>query len=561
MIVIRHVLHAMSPDLVTGPAGAASGSVAGGDSSRLVRLSNALWLLAALAMALVGFANCGLAFVFPLELEAREGTSWLHVMALEAHVPLYDHSRVAFLNMNHGPLDPMLKYAIHALLPFLQPAMVTRVFVLLLPLGVFWALFRALEKRLLAAVVCTGGLYLFLLGLTPFHFLIGRSDPAALFFLALMLAELDASTRKAPARGSRFSWGILGAGLLGSAVFLINWRYLPYAVGGGLAWILEAAWDTDGKYRDRGLFLLLHLGTFALGLLVPFAAVLLGVFHGDFGLYYSHFFGFFLNDGDRVDWVWLVEAPFNFFPRDLLVAHWPAHAFLLLVGGVVLFQRRNRKLWWQFILLRLPLLAGLWIITAYSYSLNPWGGGPYYFAPFYLFLVFLLGRWGNWSRLDHPRAGLVFLIMLLGSISWPALLRQARLLEENLGRARKFVIDVQRLTGGTGVYSEDLYLFETRYDGQVIDMGDIVFQTTEQGGYGNHGEQFKSTARRAFARLRDTPPKFVIMGSSVRVASPVLGELVGKLYQPLLQAPPHLFANGGGGAVLYRLRPTFPAAN
>ena len=74
-------------------------------------------------------------FCFPLELEYREGSGWLHALAARAGVGIYDHSHVAFLNMNHGPLEPILKQLLTTAFPFLSASMVTRCFVLLLPVG------------------------------------------------------------------------------------------------------------------------------------------------------------------------------------------------------------------------------------------------------------------------------------------------------------------------------------------------------------------------------------------------------------------------------------------
>ena len=67
---------------------------------------------------------------------------------MRAGVSIYDHGQVAFVNMNHGPLDPLLKYGIATVLPFLTPAMVTRFFVVALPLGLWLALKRATPGNL-----------------------------------------------------------------------------------------------------------------------------------------------------------------------------------------------------------------------------------------------------------------------------------------------------------------------------------------------------------------------------------------------------------------------------
>ena len=60
------------------------------------------------------------AWNYPFELEARESTEWLYVLADRAGVSIYDHARVAFLNMNHGPVDPIWKMLVARIFPFLD---------------------------------------------------------------------------------------------------------------------------------------------------------------------------------------------------------------------------------------------------------------------------------------------------------------------------------------------------------------------------------------------------------------------------------------------------------
>src|SRR5215471_1931195 len=82
----------------------------GGEPLRLRRqiLPALLLAVSAAAFAYAVF-YAWTAFAFPLELEVREGTSWLHALAKRAGVDIYDSRRVAFVNMIHGPVDPLLK--------------------------------------------------------------------------------------------------------------------------------------------------------------------------------------------------------------------------------------------------------------------------------------------------------------------------------------------------------------------------------------------------------------------------------------------------------------------
>ncbi|MEN9662994.1 MAG: hypothetical protein RL324_1943 [Verrucomicrobiota bacterium] len=509
-----------------------------------------LWVLASLAVVVVAGANVSSAFIFPLELEVREGTSWLHVLTIEAGISLYDHTRVAYLNMNHGPMDAILKVWIHGLLPFLTPAMVTRIFVLLLPFGLFLALHRALRSHWMVAVACAGTLYLFLLGLAPPHFLIGRSDPAALFFLALTLVAGDAAVRCTAGWGGRLG-SVALAGVLSVITFLINWRFLP------IMGLLAIGWTVEGIVAHRGhriKWVALNAGGFITAFFLTFLVVLFTVFHGEFPLYFSHFFGFFLPGSG---WGAGQGDAFALFPAALRPGRWVMHGLLAVLFCLAAARpdsrlRRSVQLgaW-------LPVLAGLWVTLAVSYFLNQAGGDIYYFAPFYVVAAWHLARTLDGNALSGSVWALALPLCLLGAVPWNETWAQARNLRTMLPAARNFLAETQRLTGGRPIRSEALFLYETRYAGEVIDMGDVVYRSfTISNGY--YGVDFEETARRYFDSLKTNPPEFVMLGS-LTVVSPPLFELVSQTYVQILQAPPHLLGNHSASSALYQRRPPVPA--
>ncbi len=503
-----------------------------------------LWLLASLALLVVAAANVSSAFIFPLELEAREGTSWLHVLTLQAGIPLYDHTRVAFLNMNHGPMDSILKSWVYDLLPFLTPAMVTRIFVLLLPFGLFLALHRALRSHWVVAVACAGTLYLFLLGLAPPHFLIGRSDPAALFFLALTLVAGDAAVRCTAGWGGRLGRVAL-VGVLAAVVFLLNWRFLPVLGLVAIGWTVEGIVAHGGR---RITWIALNAGGSITAFFITFLVFLFTVFHGDFPLYFSHFFGFFLPDSG---WGAGRGAAYAIFPAEIRPELWPMHVLLAVLLCLMPLLPAARIRRWVHLGVWLPLLAGIWGVVTMAYYLNQSGGGIYYLAPFYVVAAWYLARVVDWSAFRSPAFRIALLLCLIGTVPWVADWRQARLLHDTITPARAFLTEARRLTGGRPIHSEDLYLFKTRYTGETIDMGDIV-ERAIPGGY--YGDEFEETARRYFDHLKNNPPEFVILGLSIRIASPTLTKLIDDSYVEILRAPPHLFGNQGGCAALYQYR-------
>jgi hypothetical protein len=162
----------------------------------------------------------------------------------------------------------------------------------------------------------------------------------------------------------------------------------------------------------------------------------------------------------------------------------------------------------------------------------------------------------KWVELRSPLVRTGFLVLLLAGVPWSTGWRQVRLLWDTIGPARAFLAEVQRVTAGAAIYSEDLRFFETRYQGEIIDMGDIVSHAATAEYY---GEAFDATVQRHYAELQAHPPKFVMLGEGVRVVSPSLSNLIAQSYVPLLHAPEHLWANPGGGAVLFQLRSSLPA--
>jgi hypothetical protein len=125
-----------------------------------------------------------LAFTCPLELEMREGSTWIHVLAKRAGIDIYDTARVAFVNMNHGPLDPILKTLISRCMPALPGHMVLRTFVLLTPIFLFATAYRISRGDLAAALLAAGTFFLFFCQMSVLM-LVGRPDATAICLLAI----------------------------------------------------------------------------------------------------------------------------------------------------------------------------------------------------------------------------------------------------------------------------------------------------------------------------------------------------------------------------------------
>lgn len=480
----------------------------------------------AVIAALLALANAGFALVFPLELELREGTAWLHAIAARDGVDLYEHGRVAFVNMNHGPLDPILKHALAAVLPWLGPAAITRAFVVLLPLALLAAMWRATGGRLWPAIAWAGGLHLFLLGLSPPHFLLGRSDPTALCLLALLLWRGSKSLgRPLPAR-VRTCGGLVATGVIGGFVLAANWRFFP-AVGAVIAGLGAEALALTPRGR-RGASLVRGIVAVLCGLALPFAVIVLGQFGGDWDRYQRHFFGFFTAASG---WGTTAAGQFELLPAALLATRWPLHlaALVLVVLGLCYPAARVPRALQVWVWL--PLLGLLGVTCSVAYFLNHGGGGLHYYAAFYLPLAFHLARAVDWPQVRPMFArGVVGAALLLG-LPWTAMLDQAGALARSRGQAEAFLAACREAAGSTPIYSEEFHFFKTRYSGETIDMGDEVHAVAETGFF---GPTFSATARASFARLAERPPPFVLSGG---IGSAPLQRLLAEAYVPALRVP------------------------
>ena len=505
------------------------------------------WLAIA-AMAALTLATCLQAFMFPLELELREGTVWLHVLAQRAGISIYDHDQVAFVNQNHGPLDPLLKHWLATLLPFLTPAMVTRFFVVALPLGLCLALKRAAGGNLAAALAWTFGLQLLLLGLQPPHFLLGRSDPTALFFFALMLWSAAAAENEVPASAGKsplLRHAVTGA--LGALSLAANWRNFP-AVGAVLvAFTAEslAAAPTVRRFTTAWRM----TGAMSLGVLAPFALIIVIQFHGDLDLYGRHFFGFF---SAASGWGSTRAEAFSLVPSALVTSHWLLHAgalAALALGLVFPTDRVPRALQtWVW----LPLLALLWVTCSVAYYLNHGGGGLHYYAAFYVLLAFHLARAIDWSRVGWPGVRLAIPAALVVGLPWTTAWQQCATLARSSESAHAFLQVCRETAGGAPIYSEDYQFFKVRYRGERVDMGDEVFSVSRTRYF---GPAFTATAERAFAELENNPPPFVLTGGC---GSPTLQALLARAYTPTLRVPYVAGPFAGPAQTLFRLKPTAP---
>jgi hypothetical protein len=424
--------------------------------------------------------------------------------------------------------------------------MVTRFFVLLLPAGLFLAFWRSNRGKLAEAIGCSCAAYLFLLGLQPPHYLIGRSDPTALFFFSLLLWSAN---ERAASENRRPFMRFAATGAIGGLVVLTNWRYLP-AVGAVFAgFTIEAI--VAAPFGRRVHVAAYHTIAWLIGGLAPVALIFFGQFHGNGELYYRHFFGFFTTESG---WGTTAAPTFTLLPSVLFKQREIIHitAVIIATFGLVfpsphLTRRLQTYVW-------LPLLALLWCVCCVAYYINYGGGGLHYFGVFYVLLAFHLLRAVDWSRDAQFGALPVVQATLVLGLPWTTTWAQCLSLAHSSESAHAFIQVSRQTANGAPIYSEDYHLFKERYTGETIDVGDSVHAIAKTGYY---GPDFTATANRSSVQLEKSPPLFVISGG---LGSPSLQSLLAHSYTPVLRVP-YLPAYPGPAQTLYRLkspRPPWP---
>ena len=501
-----------------------------------------------------------LAFTSPLELEMREGSVWIQVLAKRAGIDIYDTARVAFVNMNHGPLDPILKAWISRCVPALPGHMVTRTFVLLTPIFLFAAAYKISRGDLAVALLAGGTLFLFFCQMSVLM-LVGRPDATAICLLTVcgtLAHQLIVTPRDSWSQRSQIAKQ-LGLGAASSAVFLTSSRYLPVAAAFQLVVLVARLADSDGQgdpaprsQRTRlGAVLrdlLISTGLYLAGFSVVWAAMLLLEFHGDLDSYYRHFFGFF---SVKSGWGTFPGASLQLLPSELVETRRDSLLFfvaLILVGLYRLRRRPGQLFAW------LVMLSAIWISVAYGYFKNRGGGGLHYFVEFFAFAaLFVLHAF---CRRD--RAGALTQLLLLAIVAlvlpWQGLVAQQETLRDLRARGRIFRRQVASVTKGQRVFGEETHLFKAAYDNEVIDTGDAAAVIA---GSGYFGPAFGRTYQTYTQSLISNPPKFVMVGlldeiNFSGVMTPTLRDVLRQRYSVRLIARGISLYNGSAQALLER---------
>jgi len=472
---------------------------------------------------------------YPIELEWREGTAWLHALAGSFGFNIFTDPQFAYANANHGIFDPVIKAFLVRALPFLEPQYVLRSFVVLFPAVSLLAAFVQARRKLplapafVAALGLSSAMLIFVHDIGNWNTCVGRSDSTALTLLAVTFLCYTSPALNVRARVLRHI-----SYLAIALVLSTNWRIYPVALV--IPLLLEQ--NRDSLQLRELIRTYLYIAAYSLGS----CAVFVGVwFHFDIAQYYRYFFGFF---GTKSPWA-PASAP---FATMIHYVRTPAIAALVFLS-IIPVLLETAKLWfgrtgcWPRLLAALALALSLGV-SILAFKMNFMGAGYWYLSP----QAFVALAYYQTRFTLGPGAASVILACSLG-ILWrsdnlPLMRWQYAQLAETLPAARRYTAELVLLDREFGIYSEEAHLFKRTRDLPAVDMGDVA-EAFANANY--FGPRFTAVFAHQRERLVGHKPVLVFIGGC---GSSALKQLAQSDEYYLFRKSPTLWI---GGAVYLRM--------
>jgi hypothetical protein len=189
----------------------------------------------------------------------------------------------------------------------------------------------------------------------------------------------------------------------------------------------------------------------------------------------------------------------------------------------------------------------IFVVCAIAFYLNYYGGGQWYFIPFLIVLWLFLCT--NYAAMPTSRLALlgvtvlVFLSLNFSTVIAPSVWRVS-----TLGTAQDFMNRLRLLQTTSSILSEDAFFLRTSYQGELIDMGDMVSRVRKKGYY---GDEFNNTVDSHFKRMRSQPPDYIVTGFT---ESPELRAWIQERYVQIAAGPDNLTGNGRAETRLFKRR-------
>jgi len=409
-----------------------------------------------------------IAFFYPIELEIRESTLWLHVLTMKANINIYDGKLVAYANQAHGVMDPIIKYLINLSFPFLQPWQVSRVFWVLSYFLIFlinYLVFKNLKKKnLLTISLITSIIFysLFFLFTKTFQ---GRADITAFFFIILL--SYLCIDRDFFYKNKAFVIAFLAA-----IILLTNWRFLilvAFIITYPLAINIRKIRFFEFYFFTRFVFLTFVFLSLPLFIFWIFFDFNLNIFNN----YFIKFFYF--------------ESHFNLnhfilgFKNLLKIEKF----FVFFIFSILLFFILHKEIKNKFIhkdKIKIFFFIAVTLFSIMQYLYNYTGGGIYYFTPAIIFLWFLFidfikndtVKFNNIKlKVISSSLLILFIIIITFSSVKNSILTSIRFVKtfNETKRTNQYFAE---LSEKNLVLSESLHFFKKKYNNEKIDIGDLL---------------------------------------------------------------------------------------
>ncbi len=411
-------------------------------------------------------------FFYPIELEVRESTLWMHVLTMKADINIYNADYVAYANQAHGPFDPMIKYLFSILMPFLEPWQISRTPNVLFFISIFLINFYLLKKNQGIKIV----IFLSILIYSMIYLLTktyqGRADVTAMFLLSILV--FLCSNRYVHSKNK----GIIIASSFASLVILTNWRFFPVVLGIIFYPLLI-------KNRLEEIFSLQNLAKASkiiFFITLPFLIILLFFFDFQLKRYLNYFVTFFYFES-----FFSLNHFYNGFKHILRVEKLYLILFLLFLINYKFLIETSENFLTHFTRILFSLL--IIISCTISYVYNYVGGGIYYFTPVvFVFWFIILDSFNNNQKISFDIKKIInSMFVLASSILLINAVKNSIKASYSLHTSKTKAIELHRyifeLSENKNILSESLHFQKKKYTNELIDIGDLLsYRSTQIGG-------------------------------------------------------------------------------
>lgn len=421
-----------------------------------------------------------ISFFYPIELEVRESTLWLHILTIIDGINIYDPSLVAYANQAHGPMDPILKLLIYKILFFLEPWQVSRLNNVLLFISIFIINYLKFKKSNNFITIGFISILIYSLIFLFTKTFQGRADITAMLLISWLCYFCSNENNF-----DRIIKITLLAFLF-SLIIMTNWRFLPLCLAIVFFPILYTN-DFRDIFKFKKIILILN---FLFLSLIPFILILFLFFDFNLKKYFDYFIGFFyfeshfsfkhyligLNNLIRVEKLYLLIILFvtyllkNIYETDEIFFK---KFFKILISFFVFF------------------------VSLVSYLYNYVGGGIYYFTPVIFFLWYLIlfeykEKKLNFIHNKYISILIFFCVIVITTMSLKNSIRSSIGLYSSYLKAIKMHNYLFKITNhNQKVLSESLHFHKRKYSGEKIDIGDLISYRSSQVG-GSYEQTYKS---------------------------------------------------------------------